>query len=270
MLTTTRMRIGYGNLITPDVVTQIALDNATALSGFPVGNLEYDDPWLMLKTGTPTAAPYIRLDLGSGRTFRSIGLVNHNLIDQWTGFGLDVASSFTGTWTPAGADATWATGLGNPNVLFTLDSQQVGVRYIRLRFTKASAWPAFQLGMIFLGLHYEVAQNPVDRGFAHTTSALFSSRRAAGGARYELVAPDVRPERAQIDFKKMPNAQVTLLEQYCVGKTCGYVPPGGAASVLPNGKPHFFGKLNPFTAADREYVLGDHRWDATVIGEGIF
>lgn len=263
------MCFGYGNLITPDVVTQTALDGASALSGFPVGNLEYDDPWLMLKTATPSSQPYIRLDLGSGRTFNCIGLVNHNLVNGWTGFGLDAGASFTGAWTPCDTDATWATGLGDPNVLFRITTTQVGVRYIRLRPVKASAWPAFQLGMIFLGTLYEVAQNPVDRGFVHTTDALFSTRRAAGGALYSLSAPDVRPERVQIDFRKMPNTQVALLEQQTVGKIVGVIPPGGAASVLPNGKPHFFGRMRPFTASDREYAAGDHRWDATLIGEGI-
>lgn len=265
-----RMVIGYGNVCRPDVVAQIAIDNATPLTGWPVNNLKYEDAHLALKTGTPSGAPSIRLDLGSARSIGCVGLVNHNLTSNWTGFGLDYASAFTGPWSTMDTDASWA--LGNPdrNVLFRLSTPQ-SPRYVRLRFVRTGgSYPAFQLGMIFLGPLYEVGQNPFpDQGYVHTMDDPTEMMRAAGGALYILDGPSIYPESASITFKKIAAAQSTFLEQNMVGKVCGIVPPSGQETVLPSGEQHFFGRFGPLVRSDRSYAQGDHRFDATIAGRGI-
>ena len=269
METTTRMCFAHTNICKPDVVIQIALDNVAALGTWPALNLRVEDPWTAFKTGTPTGEPAVRMDLGAQRAFNAIGFVHHNVN---TGFpdGVVIEGSntaITGAWTNIDF---WATaGSADHDTLLRL-SGSPSFRYVRLRFQKTGGgWPAFEIGMLFIGTWFEVTLNP--KSYNMVFEPFVRTRRTAGGAMYVLRGSHTRkPKKVEISWKLAPQGQTETVEQKLLGQLGASIGPGSAASVTPLGLPHFFGYFHPAAAfGDQSWNANDHRWETTLVGEGV-
>ena len=78
--TFSRLAVAYGNYVTPAAVANVVTGGITTfLAGFPASNLEWEDPWVLMKTASLTGTVTIEHEFGSSVTPNVCGILNHNL-----------------------------------------------------------------------------------------------------------------------------------------------------------------------------------------------
>ena len=74
-----RMVVAHSNQVTPSGVTAVVISGFTTQTGFGAGNLEYEDPWTIMRTATVTTEPIIEHQFASSIRNRILGIINNYL-----------------------------------------------------------------------------------------------------------------------------------------------------------------------------------------------
>ena len=175
-----RMTIAHSNKVNPTDVTAIVTSGLTTQTGFPASNLEFEDPWTIMKTATITpgpSVPIIEHQFAASQSFRIAGVINHNLrtagyisvdFEYWTGS----AWSLLGFTNVRPDDGDLLAGWTNV------------VSSTRWRIKLPTAASNFFIGSIFWGARTVLEQNPTAAGVIQTREAPFLVEQSAGGAKH--------------------------------------------------------------------------------------
>lgn len=245
--------IAYGNLVRPASVTSVTSAEITVtLGGFPLANLEVEDPWTMMKTSTVTGTWSIVHTFGSAVNPNVIGILNHNLLS--TGHSSVSIAYFSGTWQTIGTY-----NLNNDSdVIAAWDD--VG-SHTQWRFTSSAPGnPNFQIGSVFYGYQKVLATNPAASGITQSRSSGVIVERSAGGARHVSFGSDRRSSDMRLSWSRATIADRNFFEQLPTvtdnltrSALVGILSPEHAdiASAVDGGAPLFWGYVEEVNDSPR-------------------
>lgn len=271
--TQTNMLVAYNNVVTPELVTAVTLTNATADSGFPESNLKYPAPKREMRVSTTNANDrVIRFDFASAVTVSCMGICYHNLISA--GYdNVKVEYSADGSaWSNVGTGTVSLAGSSNADNDFLIRFDAVsGVTHWRVTLGKTSGTrPAFYVGMIFLGVFYELVRNPSDGEIAQEIDLGLAFEEDDGSGTW--LAPGSSSADDIVDFT-LSWSRLTQFEarflRFDIGRAnkrriVAIVGPEQASTSMPIGQEHFFGYMTHIvTQAVSGYGPTVHKYHAT-------
>jgi len=260
--TQSKMVIGYDNKVTPENLSSVSC-SVTANSSFPDDNLEYEDPWRMMKvTTTPGSDPDITFTFSSSQTFTCWGLVNHNIITQgYQSINLQYEDS---GWNDVGTGISLLSRTTDTNFLLRFGSQSS--TQWRIQMTGPGTKPTFYIGSVFMGTAYTVPRNPID-GLMNTRIGYRNTFvDAAGGARYVAQSAYKAEETIEATFERATQSQTQKMTEDIAannqGKMIALVGPDQVFQSMPGTHGHFYGYARDIVVAPRGGPSStDHRAD---------
>jgi hypothetical protein len=199
--------IGHGN-----AVDGSTLAGGSWNAGFPLSNLKDARLALVARTtNAATTSTVFTVDLGTAKTIRAVGLVNHNLSNgsSWTveasssaAFSsIGYASGSVPSW-PAGTVAADIAGVARPCSATALSAT---FRYWRIAINNPSNPAGYiQIGRLFIGDAWQPSVNyQAGATLGYETDTSFE--RSLGGAEFASVRPMRRVMR--FGLPALPNAE---------------------------------------------------------------
>ncbi len=198
------MRFFHTNLA--DAATLTA---STETDGYAVENLQHSFLQKQWRSGTSIAAESITADLGSSQEVSAVILAAHDIaIGDEVTFELSDLDDFSDT---EPQPFEWRAG----TMLAVFPAVQV--RYVRVNITKSAAGNAVSVGRLFIGPHYQCAEDPEHDGYEVAHTDLSKSARSIGGQVYSEIRNGYRTFK--IPFEMIPGEQAE--EFFSMGETLG-------------------------------------------------
>lgn len=221
LVTLNKTGVAYDNFVNPtDVTSMVTADITGFVSGFPVANLEYQDPWTMAKTAGTSTSPSIEHRFSGAVPVEAIGIINHNLgealytqveVESWT--------------SPAGPYVQQAL----YNIPTTVDNDiiipitQVSSERWRLTFTTGGF--DFYIGSIFYGRLKTLETNPINDGFVQSRSTSATFEESAGGATHATFGATKRSSILDITWRRADMAMITWFNGRPNDELLGFIGP---------------------------------------------
>lgn len=153
---------------------------ASASLDLPVANVRHPHRTRPYRTGTATAAEWVKFDLGSAKAVDSLILLDHTLTAG------DSAIALEGNATDSWGSPSFSQALTfNADVIAAVLAAAQTYRWWRITFTKSAAGETRDIGRIFLGVAYECELSPkLPQGWEIKRNDLSTTDRARGGQTY--------------------------------------------------------------------------------------
>jgi hypothetical protein len=238
--TFTNIAIARSNLVNPTDVGGITTGNISGfVTGFPASNLEYEDPWTMMKTNGVTSPVTIETDfspLAASPVPRVVGIINHNL--STAGWTTVMPQRWNGSsWDDLNTLAINI--VGDQDMLIVWDSVSASDEW-RINLV-GSGVSDFYLGSLFWGSVETLATNPIDGGGIQTRTVPLVVERSAGGAKHVSFGAQRRSATLEISFVRAAQGDVAKWQQYGYYDLIGILPPEhgdwGSGITLASGEP---------------------------------
>jgi len=208
LITVDKMSVAYGNYVNATDVAAVTSTNITALvSGFPLSNLKYPDPWTMTKTnGISGGDPTIKHEFNAPVAVGAIGIINHNLGSGYYSTVEVHSSPDDAVWTLRGQIVVPA--LNNNDMIIPIN-ETAGL-YWRLTFTSASA--DFYIGSIFYGVLKTLDTNVNNAGYIQYRNVPVIVEESAGGARHVAFGADKKTSSVELRWSRAAMSVVSWFD----------------------------------------------------------
>jgi len=194
------MRLFYSNLIDLGVGT---ITGSSAVATLPAANVAHEFRAKVWRTGTSTAAESIVFDLASAQTVTAFIALDHTLTASDT--LIKIQGHTSDSWGSPAFTQVLGYAAGPIAAVFLARTY----RYWRFTFTKSSAGVSRDIGRIFLGTHYETAEQPDYAGYGETVEDNTQLVKSVGGQTYADAQASYRV--IKVDFSDTPQAQSAAL-----------------------------------------------------------
>jgi len=234
--TFSKIAIAYSNRVSPANVTAVTTSGISAfLGGFPASNLEYPDPWTMMKTASISGEPIIQHTFAFSITPRVLGLINHNLFVA--GYTTVQVEYFNGTiWVNLGTVTLPST---DQDLLIPWTENVSATQW---RWRLGSAQGNFFMGSVFYGIRRTFDVQAASRGVTQSRRTPLVIEQSAGGARHVSFGADRRTSDMQLTWNRGSIDDRSFFEQINHDELIGIVSPEhGDAAQVPSGSPIFWG-----------------------------
>ena len=265
--TYSKVAVAFGNAVSPAGVTAVVTSGISAfLSGFPASNLEWEDPWILMKTASIIGQPIVEHQFATAVTPTVLGILNHNLgtagyvsiaVERWNGVTWDAMATMTITET------------GDSDVWISWTAAASATRW-RFRLGTGAAGN-FYIGSVFYGVVHVCESNPAIMNQNRKTPITVET--ASGGARYTSFGADVRPGFSEIAWQRTTITEADFWRQLPKYSLLGILTPEhGDASTIILGQEVFFGYLASRSITPRgpggQLTTSPARYDMTLTLEG--
>jgi len=181
-------RLLYENLIDLSGVTIAASSEGSDL---PASNVAHPFPSRVWRTGTSTAAEWVKFDLGSAKAVGAVVIYNHDLTGSDTLIRLQGNSSDSWDTPAVSITLVWAEDV----IKYFLPAAQT-YRYWRVTFTKSASGETRDVGRIYLGPVVVLDEDPDYDNYQVEYVDLSESEEALGGQLWT----DERGEYRRVQF----------------------------------------------------------------------
>lgn len=264
--TFTKTALAYGNYVNPTAVANVVTGGITGfVSGFPASNLEWEDPWVLMKAASVSGTVTIEHEFGSSVTPNVCGILNHNLgssgytnisVQRYNGATFDTMATMTITST--GDSDVW--------IAWTAASAQT-----KWRINLGTATTGFYIGSIFYGITRVCETNPLVMNQNRQTPITVET--ASGGARYVAFGAAVRPAFAELTWNRTTITEADLWRQLPNYALLGILTPEHSdATTIILGQEVFWGYLASRAITPRgpggQLTAHPAKYDMTITLEG--
>ncbi len=249
----------YNNRMRESYIDNFSTAGFTADAGFPVENLQYDNPNQILKSSAnPTTTLTIVVNFHDAHQFWAFGIFAHTLMSgdetdplypTYAQIRFQYDSSYpsqSGSWVDVipYTNLPWTWG-DNVDLIYLAAQGYTGDR-IRVQITgNASPLAPFTIGGLFMGQRYELPVEIAEAGFISTlrteleTTTVRRSRHIAGWSDRPIYD-------AQMSIEQAPKAcvnQLNLIQRQNAGRIIGVKQTEQIDDSEPTTNPHFFGRI---------------------------
>ena len=254
LVTFSKIAVAYNNLVNPSTVSSVTQVNIPVVEGgFPLSNLEYEDPWTMLRTASVTVTWDIIHTFTSSVGPMVLGIINHNL---WsTGHSTVNVRYFSGSWVSIGTISL----ASDSDIIIPWDNVVSSTQW---KFTSSAPGnPNFYIGSVFYGSYRQFDRNPMPAGIRQTVESNIITETSAGGARHVSFGSKRRVASYEIAWDRTTIADRNFFQQlptitdptYLQSALIGIYPPehGDLVSATDGGSPLFFGYISSIDDSPR-------------------
>lgn len=212
-----RMTIAYGNVVKPANITSLTPGGISGFqTGFPADNLEYEDPWTMMKTNGISGAPTFYYQFTGSFYPRVLGILNHNL--KSAGYATVAIAHYTASYMTV---ATRTIESDDDIWVGWTDSVPATLWRIQLNATAND----FQIGSIFLGSRNVMTRNPSKAMVQQTRKTDMTVERSAGGAKLFNWGSAKRDASMTLSWERADMTDVLWFRQRSRDELLGVLPP---------------------------------------------
>ena len=241
------MAMARGNYVNPPAVSSVTTSGISAFEyGFAASNLEYEDPWTMMKTASISGQPIITHTFASSIGPTVLGLLNHNFysagyssvaVEYWTGSSW----STIGTITLASTDS---------DLIIPWDNS---FSTTQMRWKLNAAAGNFFIGSVFYGLILPFDSNPTASGVTQVRRSPIVIEQSAGGSRHVSFGATRRTSDMTLIWERGTSTDRGTFEQLNYKELVGFVTPehGDAVQTVAIGDPIFWGYVEEIVASPR-------------------
>lgn len=198
------MRFYWNNYI--DSATTV-ITSSSENTDLPDDNVADSRKGKVWRTGTSTAAEWIKFDLGSALDVDGFIVFNHTLDENDS--AINIEGHTADSWgTP---DVTAAISISDENETGAQKwSSAQSKRWWRFEFTKQASGDAIDIGRLFLGDVYDTTEAPDSDGYSDETVDLSTQQRSIDGQTYDYIKNEY--QKLRVKFTACSLAQAKQLK----------------------------------------------------------